>query len=74
MPPPSRLRLAVDRRLFRIVQARARGRSALLRLLPESWLEPLLAPTVRRLRGWLLTAVLLSSVLAASAICWLMLQ
>lgn len=74
MLTPSRLSATIDRRLLELIQARARQRTPILRLLPPRWLAPVLAPTAKRLRTKLLTALLaLSAVILGTAL-WLTLQ
>lgn len=67
----SRLMAAVDRRLLKLIHARARRRSPILRLLPLRWLGPVLAPTARRLRVKLVTAAVVLSVLLVGVVFWL---
>jgi hypothetical protein len=64
----------VDRLLVRLLLAGARRRWPLLRLVPSSWLRPLLAPPARRLRRplgrgalWLSIALAATGVAAALA-------
>ena len=71
---PSLLTAKVDRRLVGLIRARARRRSAILRLLPDHWLTPLLVPTARRLRTRLLTASFALSILIVGAAVWLALR
>jgi hypothetical protein len=58
---------AIDRRLASLIRGRARRKSPILRLLPASWLESLVAPRVRRLRIKLIVAALGFSLLLAAA-------
>ena len=62
----------IDRLLVRLLLAGARRRWPLLRLVPSSWLRPLLAPPARRLRRplgqgalWLSLALAATGVLVA---------
>jgi hypothetical protein len=59
---------AIDRRLDRLIRSRARRRHSVLRLLPASWLDPLVAPRVRRLRMKLIVATLGFCLLLAAAL------
>ena len=61
----------IDRRLAGLLRDRARRRSWVARLLPPSWLEPLLAPRVRRLRTMLIALAAGLSLLLAAAIVYL---
>jgi hypothetical protein len=62
----SALRATIDRLLATVLLAGARRSWPLLRLIPSSWLRPLLAPTARRLRYSLARgAMALSTVTAA---------
>jgi hypothetical protein len=70
MLTPGRLTAAIDRRLLQLVQSRARQQAPILALVPPRWLAPLLAPTVRRLRTKLLTALLVVSALLIGAVLW----
>ncbi len=74
MLTPSQLSETVDQRLLELVQARARKRSTILRLLPARWLAPLLAPCAKRLRAKLVTALLTLSILPVGAVFWLALH
>lgn len=58
---------AIDRRLESLIRGRARRRHVILRLLPDSWLEPLVAPRVRQLRIRLIVATLGFSLLLVAA-------
>lgn len=59
---------AVDRRLASLVRRRARRRSAILRVLPARWLDPVVAPRVRRLRTMLLAGAVGLSLFLVGAI------
>jgi hypothetical protein len=59
---------AIDRHLAGLISRRARRKSVILRLLPAWWLEPLVAPRVRRLRIKLIVAALGFSLLIVGAI------
>jgi hypothetical protein len=60
---------AIDRLLVSLLLAGARRGWPVLRLVPASWLRPLLAPTARRLRGPLAHVMLsLSLALAATSV------
>ena len=74
MPRLSQLSATVDRRPVDLIHARARRRSVILRLLPPSLVEPLLAPRVKRLRTKLLTGLLTLSTLILGAAVWLTLH
>lgn len=54
----SELTAAIDRRLASLISDRARRRYPILRLLPAWWLEPVVAPRVRRLRIKLMVGAL----------------
>jgi hypothetical protein len=58
---------AIDRQLASLIRRRARRKSLILRLMPALWLEPLIAPRVRRLRITLIVAALGFSLLLAAA-------
>ena len=62
---------AIDQQLASLIRRRARRRSLILRLLPALWLEPLVAPRVRRLRNKLVVAALGFSLLIAAATLYL---
>lgn len=62
---------ALDRRLLDLIQARARRRSPILRLLPPRWTAPLLVPAAERLRATLLTGLFALSTLVLAAALWL---
>lgn len=62
------LTAAIDRRLASLICRRVRRKSLILRLVPAWWLEPLVAPRVRRLRIKLIVATLGFSLLSAAAI------
>jgi hypothetical protein len=59
---------AIDRQLACLIRRRARRKSVILRLLPAWWLEPLIAPRVRRLRIQLIVATLGLLLLAAASL------
>lgn len=66
---------AIDRLLASILLAGARRSWPLLRLVPSSWLRPLLAPTARRLRYSLArSAIALSTTVAAAIVLLVMLR
>lgn len=71
---PIQLTAAVDRRLVGVIRARARRRSTILRLLPDDWLTPLLAPSARRLRTRLVTGLAALLLLILGAAFWVALQ
>ena len=58
---------AIDRQLASLIRRRARRKSPILRLLPAWWLEPLVAPRVRRLRIKLIVGALGLSLLLVGA-------
>jgi hypothetical protein len=58
---------AIDRQLASLIRRRARRKSLILRLMPLPWLEPLIAPRVRRLRIKFIVAALGFSLLLAAA-------
>jgi hypothetical protein len=70
---PSQLVAAIDRRLLKLVQARARRRSIFFSLLPVWFLEPLLAPAAKQLRFRLLAGAFTLSISLLGAILWLVL-
>jgi hypothetical protein len=59
---------AIDQQLAGLILRRARRRYLILRLLPAWWLEPLVAPRVRRLRTTLIVTALGLSLLLVGAI------
>ena len=63
----SELTAAIDRHLASLISDRARGKSPILRVLPASWLELLVAPRVRRLRIKLMVGALGLSLLLVGA-------
>jgi hypothetical protein len=65
------LSAAIDRRLTRFILGRGRRRSPILNLLPAQWLEPFLAPRVRRLRIKLIVAGLALTLLLVAALVYL---
>ena len=66
--------IAIDRRLARLICRRARRRSVILRFLPAWWLEPLVAPRVRRLRIKLIVGALAFWLLLFGAILYVALS
>jgi hypothetical protein len=62
---------AIDSQLAGLIRRRARRRYVILRLMPALWLEPLVAPRVRRLRIKLIVAALGFSFLLAAATLYL---
>jgi hypothetical protein len=62
---------AIDRQLASLIRRRARRRYVIVRLLPASWLEPLLAPRVRRLRIRLIVGAVALCALLVAAILYL---
>jgi hypothetical protein len=61
------LTAAIDRHLASLISDRARRRSPILGLLPACWLEPLVAPRVRRLRIKLMAGALGLSLILVGA-------
>jgi hypothetical protein len=65
---------AIDRRLASLLLARARRKSPLLKLFPESWIRPRLTDATTRLRRSLALGTLCLLVAAAATILWLTLR
>ncbi len=61
------LTAAIDRRLAGLIRGHARRKSAVLRVVPARWLDPLLASSVRRLRIQLIVGALGLSLLLSIA-------
>lgn len=62
------LTAAVDRRLASLIRTRARRNSLWVRLLPARWLEPMVAPRIRRLRIRLTFAAIALGLLLVAAL------
>jgi hypothetical protein len=59
---PSGVSAAIDKRLEHVVVAWARHRWPPLRVIPARWLQPVVAPTARRIRRLLTRAVLATAI------------